>query len=203
MFQYLSWCSLYAPPFLTALGGWSNTGGGIKPCPRSACSWTKLRQHDPNAMALSQIPKFDRFWITFNNGQIAVGRHGNTEALMEWTDPNPSEVKYVGIFTGYGSEGYWKFHSFCSEWFRQHRAPLLSTRALLLISCMCLLPLFSLQAPVMSFLFLFFSHWICASGGFWLSSLVLIAYPTFAANWPLQTVIWIFGTFIDHLQHAL
>ena len=72
-----------------------------------------LHKKKPGTMSLSGITKFDRFWVYFENGNIAFGRHGKEVPLMNCTDPNPLDVKYVGVFTGFGSKGRWKFHSFC------------------------------------------------------------------------------------------
>ncbi|XP_071478301.1 uncharacterized protein [Diadema antillarum] len=70
-----------------------------------------VRVETPNI--LSGYGFYDRFWITFRNKTIAVGRHGDSTPFMAATYPTLMEINYVGVFTGYGSEGYWKFHSFC------------------------------------------------------------------------------------------
>ena len=102
---------------LLAIGGWKNTGGGIRRCVyqwKFPCNFTTLRQEDPAAMGLSRIPAYDHYKISFADGNITLRRYESQELLMEFHDPNPLEVNYVGIWTGFGSEGYWKFPSFCS-----------------------------------------------------------------------------------------
>ncbi|XP_071482350.1 uncharacterized protein [Diadema antillarum] len=62
---------------------------------------------------LSGYGIYNRFWITFRNNTIAVGRHGDSTPFLAATYPTLMDINYVGVHTGYGSEGYWKFHSFC------------------------------------------------------------------------------------------
>ncbi|XP_071478656.1 C3 and PZP-like alpha-2-macroglobulin domain-containing protein 8 [Diadema antillarum] len=62
---------------------------------------------------LSGIPRYDHFWLTFDKGHIRMGRHGNLSPFLDWTDPAPLRVNFIGILTGFGSGGRWKFHSFC------------------------------------------------------------------------------------------
>ncbi|XP_072182070.1 C3 and PZP-like alpha-2-macroglobulin domain-containing protein 8 [Diadema setosum] len=73
---------------------------------------TVSTSHDSDTV-LSLIPTYDRFWLTFGEGRFRIGRHGNQVSFIDWTDPNPLPVNHIGVWTGWGSEGYWKFHSFC------------------------------------------------------------------------------------------
>ncbi|XP_071489208.1 C3 and PZP-like alpha-2-macroglobulin domain-containing protein 8 [Diadema antillarum] len=97
-----------------ALGAWSNTGSSIRQC--SGADWSgdcKLTVKLSTPNILSGYDNNDRFWITFHNKTIAVGRHGNSTPFMAATYPSLMEINYVGVFTGFGSNGYWKFHTFC------------------------------------------------------------------------------------------
>ncbi|XP_033104830.1 serine-rich adhesin for platelets-like isoform X2 [Anneissia japonica] len=54
------------------------------------------------------INEFTKFWITFRNGLIAVGYGGSSESIVEWQDPNPLPVSYLGVRTARGP-GSWRF----------------------------------------------------------------------------------------------
>ncbi|XP_071504642.1 uncharacterized protein [Diadema antillarum] len=95
------------------IGGYGNTKGGIRFCLPSdqydLCSHLTVY----HTMILSGRPTFDRFWLDFADGRLKFGRYGNDAPLMDVGYPHTTQINYVGIWTGYGSEGYWKFHSFC------------------------------------------------------------------------------------------
>ncbi|XP_071489206.1 C3 and PZP-like alpha-2-macroglobulin domain-containing protein 8 [Diadema antillarum] len=97
-------------------GGWGDTRSAIFECPGTDLSGVCDVTISISAMienVLSGYDKYDRFWITFHNKTIAVGRHGNPFPFLAATYPSLMEINYVGVFTGYGSDGYWKFHTFC------------------------------------------------------------------------------------------
>jgi hypothetical protein len=55
--------------------------------------------------------EYKRFSITWLDGLITVRSGGqNGTVLMEWRDPNPIGVSYVGVRTGWGATGNWKLH---------------------------------------------------------------------------------------------
>ncbi|XP_071489205.1 C3 and PZP-like alpha-2-macroglobulin domain-containing protein 8 [Diadema antillarum] len=97
-----------------ALGAWNNAGSAIRQC--SGTDWSGNCHDHKRAMIkniISGYDRYDRFWITFNNNTIAIGRHRNSTPFLAATYPSLMEINYVGVFTGGGSDGYWKFHSFC------------------------------------------------------------------------------------------
>ncbi|XP_048247452.1 C3 and PZP-like alpha-2-macroglobulin domain-containing protein 8 [Haliotis rufescens] len=51
------------------------------------------------------------FWISFSGGTISVGAGTvvGTRQFMSWTDPTPTQIRYVGVSTGWGSTGKWLF----------------------------------------------------------------------------------------------
>ncbi|XP_072163240.1 C3 and PZP-like alpha-2-macroglobulin domain-containing protein 8 [Diadema setosum] len=55
---------------------------------------------------LTGIPTYDHFWLTFDEGRLMIGRHGNQVAFINWTDPDPFPVNHIGVWTGWTSEGY-------------------------------------------------------------------------------------------------
>eukprot|EP00057_Strongylocentrotus_purpuratus_P027639 XP_011682113.1 PREDICTED: uncharacterized protein LOC105446690 [Strongylocentrotus purpuratus] len=101
-----------------AIGGWINTGGHIV---RDASPGTQILS--PRiSVRLSGIPVYNHYQLSFANGHIKLSSYGTQLVLMSATDPNPLAVTYVGMWTGYGSQGYWKFPTFCQESQRQDPA---------------------------------------------------------------------------------
>eukprot|EP00057_Strongylocentrotus_purpuratus_P010003 XP_011664477.1 PREDICTED: uncharacterized protein LOC105438406 [Strongylocentrotus purpuratus] len=101
------------------IGGWANTGGYIERAGGSDSSTSKVLypvDKNPDSFSLSGIPDFNHYQLSFANGHIKLSRYGTQLALMSATDdPNPLAVNYVGIMTGFGSQGYWKLPTFCQE----------------------------------------------------------------------------------------
>ncbi|XP_041452511.1 uncharacterized protein LOC121405678 [Lytechinus variegatus] len=95
-----------------AIGGWENTGGAIRRL-REVYEWDETYQNHPATLALTGKPSYDHYRISFADGHIILYRYGNDIPLMEYIDPDPQQVNYVGIWTGFGSDGYWKFPSLC------------------------------------------------------------------------------------------
>nr|XP_054774498.1 uncharacterized protein LOC129282645 [Lytechinus pictus] len=100
-----------------SIGKWNNTGGAIRRCNwsnwDSPCSSEVRRENDPAAMALSGIPAYDRFEISFADGHIQLFRDGYDGALMQWHDSSPFDVNFICVSSDYGSHGFWKFPLNC------------------------------------------------------------------------------------------
>ncbi|XP_071945527.1 uncharacterized protein [Antedon mediterranea] len=88
--------------YTIAIGGWSNAKSVIRRCRH--CNDEAIH----NASGLVSPYEFTKFWISFENGLISVGRVGE-DSFMEWQDPHPLQVNYIGFTTGYGSGGIFKF----------------------------------------------------------------------------------------------
>lgn len=85
------------------IGGWKNTQSVIRRSPQG-----------PNLVTVSTKnilnEKEEReFWATAVDGKVVVGRGLviGKDIIMQYTDPEPLEVKMVGVNTGYGSNGHW------------------------------------------------------------------------------------------------
>ncbi|XP_041484939.1 uncharacterized protein LOC121431437 [Lytechinus variegatus] len=95
------------------IGGWRNTGGriirGTNPVSRD------ILYPPTYNVSLSQIPEFDHYRLSFANGHIQLSQYDNGEVVMATRDSQrqPLQVSYVGIWTGFGSDGYWRFPTFC------------------------------------------------------------------------------------------
>ena len=86
------------------IGGWGNTRSVIRRCKQCEAHTTVETDHYLSAS------EFRMFWITFgNNGVIAVGREDESTPFMEWTDPDPLDIQYLGYSTGWGSSGEFRF----------------------------------------------------------------------------------------------
>ncbi|XP_077993133.1 macrophage mannose receptor 1-like [Glandiceps talaboti] len=86
------------PMYEVVIGGWSNTQSAIRRC--AMCDL----EVSVSTIDILSSTEFRAFWITFVNGKISVGKD-REPAFMEWTDPDPVTVNYVGYTTGYGSSG--------------------------------------------------------------------------------------------------
>ncbi|XP_030847009.1 uncharacterized protein LOC115926439 [Strongylocentrotus purpuratus] len=96
------------------IGGWNNARSVIG---RSASSdlltWRELSPQQD--FRLTGSPVFDHYQLSFANGYIKLSRYDTQLAFIDATDLDPLAINCVGIMTGYGSVGYWKFPTFCQE----------------------------------------------------------------------------------------
>lgn len=85
------------------LGGWENTASVIRYDGKQP---DKVRVNTPNLLTENESKKFLISWL---DGLITV-RAGDLKGrvIMEWQDPNPIGVSYVGVRTGWGAKGNWK-----------------------------------------------------------------------------------------------
>ncbi|XP_066295702.1 uncharacterized protein [Branchiostoma lanceolatum] len=61
-------------------------------------------------IGINSETEYRTFWITWlSDGTIAVGRGGEPQPFMQWTDPEPLPIAYAGYSTGWGSTGRWRF----------------------------------------------------------------------------------------------
>ncbi|XP_063963936.1 mucin-2-like isoform X2 [Lytechinus pictus] len=99
-----------------AIGGWANTGGQILRVTTTPGGPDILYPQNSNVhdVSLSQIPDFDHYQLSFANGHIQLSHYDNGTVVMEARDhQQPLQVSYIGIWTGFGSVGYWRFPTFC------------------------------------------------------------------------------------------
>ncbi|KAJ8034986.1 C3 and PZP-like alpha-2-macroglobulin domain-containing protein 8 [Holothuria leucospilota] len=89
------------------IGEWANLQSVIRHCMQCPGEITEFTQ---DYLSPSE---FQQFWITFgSNGAIAVGRDDETTPFMEWIDPDPVDVQYLGYSTGWESKGEFRLCSF-------------------------------------------------------------------------------------------
>ncbi|KAI8484227.1 hypothetical protein Bbelb_380120 [Branchiostoma belcheri] len=86
------------------IGGWGNAWSVIR---RSKQGYNYANVWTPG---INYPTEYRTFWITWSSdGTIAVGKGGETQPFMQWTDPDPLPIAYAGYSTGWGSTGRWKF----------------------------------------------------------------------------------------------
>ncbi|XP_078602190.1 uncharacterized protein LOC144876595 isoform X2 [Branchiostoma floridae x Branchiostoma japonicum] len=86
------------------IGGWSNTQSVIRRSKQGNNLVTAF------TFGINSERVYRKFWITWSsNGTIAVGKVGDTQPFMQWTDPDPLPITYAGYTTGWGSTGEWVF----------------------------------------------------------------------------------------------
>jgi hypothetical protein len=54
---------------------------------------------------------FQKFWVTWKDGIIQVGRGlvPERQPIIVWQDPNPYTIRGIAISTGFGTSGSWEF----------------------------------------------------------------------------------------------
>lgn len=66
----------------------------------------QVRVDTPNLLSEHEHKRFSITWL---EGLVTVRSDGQSgPVLMEWRDPNPIGVSYVGLRTGWGATGNWK-----------------------------------------------------------------------------------------------
>lgn len=81
----------------------------------------QVRVETPNLLAANQPKTFAISWV---DGHIVV-RVGNQNGplLMEWRDPKPIGVSYIGVRTGWGATGKWNIRFDRTAGPTQHAQP--------------------------------------------------------------------------------
>jgi len=51
--------------------------------------------------------EYHAFWIRWKDGLVEVGKEGELSPFLKWKDPEPFDVHYYGICTGWGANGSW------------------------------------------------------------------------------------------------
>ncbi|XP_078612531.1 uncharacterized protein LOC144882551 isoform X1 [Branchiostoma floridae x Branchiostoma japonicum] len=86
------------------IGGWNNTSSVIR---RSKGGTDLTGSPTPGILSSAESRGF---WIAWTvDGTISVGKQGESQHFMQWTDPEPLQVVYAGYTTGWGSTGEWRF----------------------------------------------------------------------------------------------
>ena len=89
-----------------ALGGWGNSKSVL----RRARQGQEVAAHQ--GAVLGGVNEYRGFYVTVTpSGQVVVGQQvapGQYNVILQYTDPQPHQVRYIGVSTGWGSTG--NFH---------------------------------------------------------------------------------------------
>lgn len=79
------------------------------PCPKRLILHGQVRVNTPNLLNENE---FKKFAISWRDGLITV-RTGdlNGPVIMEWRDPKPIGVSYMGVRTSWGATGKWQLRT--------------------------------------------------------------------------------------------
>ena len=64
----------------------------------------KAEVHTPYILSDAE---YHGFWISWNRGLVQVGKEGELNPFLRWQDPQPFDVRFYGISTGWGANGSW------------------------------------------------------------------------------------------------
>nr|XP_022343555.1 uncharacterized protein LOC111136752 isoform X1 [Crassostrea virginica] len=86
------------------IGGWGDTTSVIRSCRQ--CQHRAVKYHTPISCT-----EYKPFWVSWRNGTIRVGegQEVGTGVFMEWTDPNPHPVKFIGFSSWSDHPTQWMF----------------------------------------------------------------------------------------------
>ncbi len=91
--------------FDSVIGGWGNTQSVVRLCMQCA------NQDTASTPAILSGTEYREFLISFANDLIEVGIVGSSP-FISYQSSTSIDVSYIGITTGYGSEGSWEFCGF-------------------------------------------------------------------------------------------
>jgi hypothetical protein len=89
------------PMYEVFIGGWGNQKSVIR---KNRSKPDVVEVNTPNVLSDGE---FRGFWIRWSNGQINVGREGESDAFMSWTDSEYVPINFIGVCTGWGASGSW------------------------------------------------------------------------------------------------
>lgn len=86
-------------------GGWQNTLSVIRTCRQ--CQSLATASHSPLS-----CHTYRPFWVSWVNGTVRAGEGKNVgiNTFMEWTDPTPHPVNFLGISSWKTAPTQWKFN---------------------------------------------------------------------------------------------
>jgi len=85
------------------IGGWGNTKSVIRKEKGGSHKCTK------STPGILQLDESRPFWVSWTGGNIKFGRGPQVgqDVVCEWQDPNPRDINFVSVSTGWGSSGKW------------------------------------------------------------------------------------------------
>lgn len=84
------------------IGGWSNSKSVVR---KNREKPDVVEESTPDILSADELRGF---WIRWNDGgEITVGKEGEQVAFLSYVDPQPFEILYFGVCTGWGASGEW------------------------------------------------------------------------------------------------
>ncbi|XP_046836952.1 uncharacterized protein LOC124432248 isoform X2 [Vespa crabro] len=95
------------PMYEVIIGGWANSKSVIRK------NRTKPEVAEKETPGILTADNFRGFWIRWRDGEITVGKEGEQNAFLSYTDPEPFGIGYFGACTGWGASGEWLIEARC------------------------------------------------------------------------------------------
>lgn len=89
------------PMYEVFIGGWSNSKSVIRK------NRTKPDVAEVETPDILSGDEFRGFWIRWNDGTLTVGKEGEHDAFLSFTDSEQFGIGYFGVCTGWGASGEW------------------------------------------------------------------------------------------------
>ncbi|XP_058808970.1 LOW QUALITY PROTEIN: C3 and PZP-like alpha-2-macroglobulin domain-containing protein 8 [Phymastichus coffea] len=89
------------PMWEVFIGGWKNSKSVIRK------NRTKPDVTEVNTFDFLSSNEYRGFWIRWSGGYLTVGKEGEFEPFMSYVDPDPFDIGYFGVCTGWGATGEW------------------------------------------------------------------------------------------------
>lgn len=83
------------------IGGWKNTKSVIR------YNQQKPDVYECETPNILDANQFRGFWVRATDGVITVGNEGEAAAFLSWRNPEPFQINYFGVCTGWGATGDW------------------------------------------------------------------------------------------------
>ncbi|CAB3370639.1 Hypothetical predicted protein [Cloeon dipterum] len=91
------------PIYEIFIGGWDNSKCAIR---RDRTKPDRAEAETPDVLSADE---FRGFWVSWNSDcKIEVGREGEEEPFLSFTDPEPFEITHYGLRTAWGASGEWE-----------------------------------------------------------------------------------------------
>lgn len=89
------------PMYEVFIGGWGNSKSIIRK------NRSKPDVAEVETPGILNGGEFRGFWVRCQNGQVSVGREGESNPFLSFNDSQMVQVNYFGFCTGWGAQGNW------------------------------------------------------------------------------------------------
>ncbi|XP_032681076.1 uncharacterized protein LOC116848753 isoform X1 [Odontomachus brunneus] len=89
------------PMYEVFIGGWSNSKSVIRK------NRVKPDVAEMETPGILNGDDYRGFWIRWDDGNLTVGKEGESAPFMSYADPEPFGISHFGVCTGWGATGDW------------------------------------------------------------------------------------------------